>query len=107
MKFKRNNNINQLELVIDYDQAVLENSFLKFNLQTDQTSLTSLSGLSPKNGLFLRLNSYGSGVYFYNYDDQTYAFQSIIGIISTAVGLLAFFMMILGCLIPVGKLIIL
>jgi hypothetical protein len=86
---------------------VLENSFLKFNLQTDRTGLTALSTVSPKNGLFLRLSSQGSGMYFYNYDEQTYTFQSLLSSISSAVGYLALLMMVLGCLVPAGKLIML
>jgi hypothetical protein len=86
---------------------VLENSFLKFNLQTDRTGLTALSTVSPKNSLFLRLSSQGSGMYFYNYDEQTYAFQSLLASISSAVGYLALLMMVLGCLVPAGKLIML
>jgi hypothetical protein len=105
--FQRKDGTNQVELNVDYGQANLENSFLQFNLQTDQTNLASIGHMTPQNSLFLRLSSQGSGMYFYNYDEQTYSFQSLLASISSAVGFLALLMMVLGCLVPVGKLIML
>jgi hypothetical protein len=105
--FQRKDGTNQVELNVDYGQANLENSFLQFNLQTDQTNLASIGHMTSQNSLFLRLSSQGSGMYFYNYDEQTYAFQSLLASISSAVGFLALLMMVLGCLVPAGKLIML
>ena len=107
--FTRNNNINinQIELIIDYEGSNLESTFLQFNIQPSSTGLTSITHLTTQNNLHLKIDSEKSGVYLFSYDQETYNFQSLISTLSLVVGLMAFMMMVLGCCVPVGKLIVL
>ena len=43
----------------------------------------------------------------YNYSDDTYSFTNTAASLSTVVGFLALLMLVLGCLVPAGKVIIL
>ncbi len=46
------------------------------------------------------------GMYLYNYSDDTYDFYSTVGTLSSVVGYIAFLMLVLGFIMPVGKLVI-
>ncbi len=84
----------------------MEDSNFQFNIYPSSASIASISHFS-QNKLQTKVNSGGTGFYLYNYDQDTYNFQSLIQIIGTGVGCLALFMLLLGFCIPIGKLIIL
>ena len=105
--FTRHQNINQIELIIDYDGNHMEGSFLQFNIQPSSTGVTSITHLTTQNNLHLKIDSDKSGVYLFSYSQDVYSSQNLVSTLSLVVGLMALMMMILGCCVPVGKLIVL
>ena len=105
--FTKTQNINQIELIIDYDGSHLEGSFFQFNIQPSQTGVTSITHLTTQNNLHLKIDSEKSGVYLFSYSQEVYSFQNLISTLSLVVGLMALMMLVLGCCVPVGKLIVL
>lgn len=53
------------------------------------------------------MDSEKSGVYLFSYSQDVYSFQSLVSTLSLVVGLMALMMLVLGCCVPVGKLIVL
>jgi hypothetical protein len=79
---------------------------LRFNVKPNETNLSGIKNLSIQNNLTIKITSDQVGVYLYNYSDETYAFLGLIDAFSNIVGYFAFIMMVLGFIMPVGKLVI-
>lgn len=105
--FTRNQNINQIELTIDYDGSNMEGSFLQFNIQPSSTGVASITHLTTQNNLHLKVDSEKSGVYLFSYSQDVYSFQSLVSTLSLVVGLMVLMMLVLGCCVLAGKLIVL
>ncbi len=79
---------------------------MRFNVKPNETNLSVIKNLSIQNNLKIKITSDQAGVYLYNYSDETYDFLGLIEAFSNIVGYFAFIMMVLGFIMPVGKLII-
>lgn len=80
--FKRNNQNNQIELVIDYGENNLEGASLRFNIDPTQTNFTSVQTLPVQNNVHLKLNSQKAGSYFFGYSQEIYDIQRTVSTLS-------------------------
>jgi hypothetical protein len=104
--FSRNELTNQIELILDYGQQNIEECAIQFSIDLTATNLTSLKYLPKKVENFIPISSDKTAIYLYSYDDETYAFQAIVSLISQGIGFLALFMAFASFLMPFGKLIV-
>lgn len=66
-----------------------------------------INQLVTQNNLYWKVDSEKSGVYLFSYDQNIYSFQSLLSSLSSAFGFMSLLMLILGCCVPFGKLIML
>ena len=107
VSFARNTLTNQVEIVINYGANNIEDSYLTFTIDPTMTSLSAIQGLSVQNNLTVKISSENSPVYLFDYSHETYDFQNLVSAVCSGVGFMAFAMVMIGFLVPAGKLIML
>lgn len=104
--FERVDDQNIVRLVIDYDGSHIQDTFVRFSIDTSNTSLPSIQSLPPKPQSFARLDSEQSVVPLYSYSEDLYQFQKTLDALSMALGYVCLAFVFAGLLAPAGKLIV-
>lgn len=90
-------------MTVNYEEP-LEGKFLKYNVQPNQTPISSIQYMTSANNLLVKLAK--AGVPLLPYNEDVYALQKTLSSVCMGIGLLAMLLMFLAVLIPAGKLII-
>ena len=70
------------------------------------TNLPAINFENPQAKVLVKISSSNNGVDLYNYGSEIYDFQSSVNGLCSAIGFISLFFMILGMIIPFGKLIV-